>query len=192
MKCIPKYEPRCLSWLVFPNSSFHPSPLTTIVPNASVSNDDMTGDYPEHDDTNPMKGLGAVQRGEPSHQATESTDYRSSTPPTRDNDDDDDGHIDNNKDKDNDRRDDEGEQEGENNEGENNEEEQEGENNEEEQEGENNEEEQLDGQDDDEGRRMRRSMKVGETTKRTGEMTQRTGKMPRRKQRRVKPNGLSP
>ena len=52
----------------FPNSSFHPIPLTTIVPNASISNDDMTGNYPEHNDTNPMKGLGAVQRGEPSHQ----------------------------------------------------------------------------------------------------------------------------
>jgi len=67
MKCVPKYEPRRLSWLIFPNSSFHPIPLTTIVPNASVSNDDRTGDYPKHDDMNPMKGLGAAQRGEPSH-----------------------------------------------------------------------------------------------------------------------------
>jgi len=34
----------------------------------SVWTNDMTDDYSEHDDMNPMKGLGATQRGEPSHQ----------------------------------------------------------------------------------------------------------------------------
>jgi len=57
-----------LSWLVFPNSSFQPIPLTTIVPNARVLNNNITGDYPEHDNMNPTKGLGPAQRGEPSHQ----------------------------------------------------------------------------------------------------------------------------
>ena len=50
-----------MSWLIFPKSSFNPIPLTTIVPNARVSNNNMTGDYPKHDNMNPMKGLGAVQ-----------------------------------------------------------------------------------------------------------------------------------
>ena len=60
-------EPRCLSWLVFPNPSFHPIPLTTFVPNASVSNDDVPGDHHNNNDMNPTWGLGAVRRGEPSH-----------------------------------------------------------------------------------------------------------------------------
>ena len=141
------------------------------MPNAKVSNNDMTGDYPEHDNTNPMKGLGAAQRGEPSHQMATNgcDDHRSSSSGSHrrkhripqqhltynapelsvkhascDNDDDN-GHIDNNHDIDNDGRDDEEEQEGENNEGENDEEKQEGEKNEEKQEGKNNEEEQEDG-----------------------------------------------
>src|SRR6266436_2262922 len=60
-------EPRRLSWLVFSKPSFHPIPLTALVPNASVSNDDVTGDHPNNEDANPTEGLAAVRRGEPSH-----------------------------------------------------------------------------------------------------------------------------
>ena len=60
-------EPQRLSWLVFPNPSFHPILLTTRVPNASVSNDNLAGDHPNNDDMNPTEGLGALQRGEPPH-----------------------------------------------------------------------------------------------------------------------------
>ena len=44
----------------FPHPSFHPIPLTTLVPNASVSNNDMTGDHSRNDDMNPTEGLAAV------------------------------------------------------------------------------------------------------------------------------------
>jgi len=37
------------------------------VPNASISNDDVAGDHPNNDDTNPTEGLGALRRGEPPH-----------------------------------------------------------------------------------------------------------------------------
>ena len=36
--------------VIFLNPSFHHIPLTNLVPNASVSNDDMTGYCPKNDD----------------------------------------------------------------------------------------------------------------------------------------------
>ena len=54
-------EPRLPLWFVFTNPLFYPIPLTTLVPNTSISNDDVTRDHPKNDDTNRMKGLGAVR-----------------------------------------------------------------------------------------------------------------------------------
>jgi len=193
-------KPRLPSWFVFANPSFHSIPLTMLVLNASISNDNVTCDHHNNDDTNPTKGLGATQRGEPSHQmatngnndngCSGSDDYRSSSSgsdcrkhrlpqqhPTYNAPEFSVKHVSCDNDDDdghidnNDDNDNDGRDDEEEQEGENNEGEQERKNNEEEQEGKNNEEEQEDGRGDDKGGRMRRSTNAGETTRRTGEMT---------------------
>ena len=164
-------KPRLPSWFVFANPSFHSIPLTTLVLNASISNDNVTRDHHNNDDTNPTKGLGATQRGEPSHQmatngnndngCSGSDDYRSSSSgsdcrkhrlpqqhPTYNAPEFSVKHVSCDNDDDdghidnNDDNDNDGRDDEEEQEGENNEGEQERKNNEEEQEGKNNEEEQ--------------------------------------------------
>ena len=74
-------EPRLPSWFVFADLSLRSIPLTTLVLNTSISDDDMTRDH-HNNDMNPTKGLGSVRR-ESNDNMTRDHHHNNDTNPTK-------------------------------------------------------------------------------------------------------------